>query len=125
MGKMNAFREEKNRRLQQEQIRKQQEQIRRQQEQMMKQQRDIASIPTMVRDINELENNTQKLQLANRKVKKNRLILITVLFVMTTLACVSFKLVVSNTFDNKVAEYRLDTEEQINEYKQFIDSVKG
>lgn len=80
-------------------------------------------IPIIEREIEELENLIEEQLLINQKIKKKRLTLIAVMFSISIVAVISFKIYISSVYDKKIEEYRTYTESRIEEYEQFLDSI--
>lgn len=80
-------------------------------------------IPAMQMEIEELENKIEEQALKNQKVTKKCLIVIASMFfvVMAAVAVLTFYNISTN--NKKIEEYRVETEKQIGEYEQFLNSI--
>lgn len=80
-------------------------------------------IPTIQKEIEEVENLIEEQLLINQKIKKKRQILIAVMFSIVIVAVISSKIYNSSVYDKKIEEYRTYTESRIEGYEQFLESI--
>lgn len=80
-------------------------------------------IPVMQEEIEEFVNRIEEQITINKKIKRNRWILITVTFAIVTVAVIASKIYFSSVYDKRLEEYHTYTENKIEEYEQALDSM--
>lgn len=81
------------------------------------------NISDIQREIEEYESRIEEQVLINTKAKKKRRILLAVIIFAYIIAIVSSKIYFSYSYEKKIEEYRMYTEERIEEYEEFLESI--